>query len=68
MPRKHTTGRFKNRLTLAEWVWVQWICTTRNQHQIAVDAEVSDATVQKLLTNGEGRDTAKYYPEKSRKT
>jgi len=49
-------------------VWVQWICTTRNQHQIAVDAEVSDATVQKILTNGEGRDTAKYYPEKSRKT
>ena len=66
MPSKPATGRFATRLELAEYVWVQWVCTSRNEHDIAVATQVSDGTVHKILTSGEGRDTAKYYPEKAR--
>jgi len=50
MARGKTSGRFKSRLELAEFVWVRWVGTPSNIHDIAVSARVSDATVHRILT------------------
>jgi hypothetical protein len=47
-----TRGRFDSRAELESFVWARWLHTPSNQHQIAIAARVSDATVNKILSKG----------------
>lgn len=50
MIRSETFGRFESRLELAAFIWMRWVGTSSNVHDIAVSARVSDATVHRILT------------------
>lgn len=58
--RKPAVGRFQTRGELLDFVWREWIYTSRTITQVAAAAGVGYGVVSRILKVKEGWDAAKY--------